>query len=318
VLGYALTGIFVGMIGFARNWSEVLVYRVLAWFGRGAREPPRDALLADSVDKIHYGHAFDFHRAMDTMGAIIGPLTAFFLIPVIPLTNVFFVSFIPGLLAVLIIAVGLKERTGKTQKSVKGLIGNIGSLPNNYRLFVFVMFIFGIGNFNRTLLLLRVQNALTPSTGIIVAGSLAVLLYTLRNISQALADYGVGALSDRISKKILLAMLGFFLFGLMCIRFVYAIDISHFVLLFVLSGVSAATYTALERAYAADLLPPSVRGTGYGVLHTVDGIGDFVSSFIVGTLWTIVSSTTAFVYSATVSFLATILLLGLTKASSKL
>ncbi|MEM2112413.1 MAG: MFS transporter, partial [Candidatus Bathyarchaeia archaeon] len=74
VLGYFLTGLFVGIIGFARDWIEVLIYRVLAWVGRGEREPPRDALLADSVDKKFYGHAFGFHRSMDTLGAILGPL----------------------------------------------------------------------------------------------------------------------------------------------------------------------------------------------------------------------------------------------------
>jgi MFS family permease len=92
-LGYFLTGIFVGLIAFARNWFEVLIYRLLAWTGRGTREPPRDALLADSVGKKFYGHAFGFHRAMDTLGAIIGPLIAFFLIPLIAFRNIFLVVY---------------------------------------------------------------------------------------------------------------------------------------------------------------------------------------------------------------------------------
>jgi len=311
VLGYSLTWIFVGAIGFARNWFEVLIYRILAWMGRGTREPPRDALLADSVEKKYYGHAFGFHRAMDSVGAIIGPLIAFFLIPLIAPRNIFFISFIPGFLAVLAISIGVKEKIRKVEKEkVSGMIKSIDVLPKSFRLFIFVMFIFGIGNFNRTLLLLRVQEIFTPVSGIIIAGSLAVLFYTIRNAAQAGADYFVGALSDKIGKKILLATLGFFLFGIVSLGFIFATpNIFYFILLFILSGISAATYTALEKVYAADLLPSQIRGTGFGVLQTIDGVGDFVSSFAVGSLWRIISPVVAFSYGAFLSFVAAFLLL---------
>jgi len=309
ISGYFLTGLFVGMIGFARNWIEILIYRVLGWIGRGTREPPRDALLADSVDKRFYGHAFGFHRAMDTLGAIIGPLIAFFFIPLVGFRNIFFLSFIPGALAVLIIAIGVKEKVKKGKHNIKSFIGHIKSLPKEFQAFLFIMFIFGIGNFNRTLLLLRVQEVLSPTVGIVVAGSMAVLFYTIRNIAQAVADYGVGSLSDKIGKKIPL-LLGFFLFGIMSLGFIYSsTNIFYFILLFAISGISAAAYTALEKAYAADLLSSNIRGTGYGVLQTIDGIGDFISSFVVGTLWMVLSPGIAFVYSAVFSFIASFLLL---------
>jgi MFS family permease len=310
ILGYFLTGIFVGMIGFAKTWIEILFYRVLAWMGRGTREPPRDALLAESVDKKFYGHAFGFHRSMDTLGAIIGPLLALLLIPLIGFRNVFFISFIPGILAVMTIAFFVKERPKKIKGKVKSLFAHIKSLPKEFQLFLLVMFIFGIGNFNRTLLLLKVQENLTPTKGIIIAGSLAVFLYAIRNVAQALADYLVGSLSDKVGKRILLATLGFFLFGIMSLGFIIATtNILYFIFLFILSGISAATYTALEKAYAAELLPENMRGTGYGVLQTIDGIGDFVSSFIVGTLWVVASSSVAFLYGATLSFISAFLFL---------
>jgi len=312
VLGYALTGLFVGIIGFARDWIETFVYRVLAWMGRGTREPPRDALLADSVDKRFYGHAFGFHRAMDTVGAITGPLLAFLLVSSLGLRNVFFLSMIPGFLAVLTIAIGVKE-TARKQEERKGLFWHMKSLPKDFKVFLFIMFIFGIANFNRTLLLLRVQEVLTPLNGIIIAASISMLLYTIRNIAQALADYGIGSISDRMGRKSLLALFGFFLFGITSIGFIYAADIYFFTLLFILSGISAATYTALEKAYAADLLPSNIRGTGYGILQTIDGIGDFTSSFVVGTIWAMISPELSFVYAALLSFAATLLLLGLMK-----
>jgi MFS family permease len=172
------------------------------------------------------------------------------------------------------------------------------------------MFIFGIGNFNRTLLLLRVQEVLTPANGILIAGSIAIFLYTIRNVAQAIADYAIGSISDKIGKKILLAFAGFFLFGIVSLGFIYAKpNFYYFIFLFILSGISAASYTALEKAYAAELLPTHIRGTGYGVLNTVDGIGDFISSFIVGTIWAFVSPNLAFIYSAIISFAAAFLLI---------
>jgi MFS family permease len=313
VLGYLLTGLFVGTIGLAQNWIEILIYRVLAWMGRGTREPPRDALLADSVDKKFYGHAFGFHRAMDTLGAIAGPLLAFLLVSLIGLRNIFFLSLIPGFLAVLIVVIGVKEGPGKLLGQ-KGLLWHMKSLPKDFKLFLFIMFVFGIANFNRTLLLLRVQEVLTPVNGIIVAASLSILLYIIRNIAQALADYGIGALSDKMGRRWLLAFFGFFLFGVTSLGFVYATaDIYFFMLLFVLSGISAATYTALEKAYAGDLLPSNLRGTGYGVLQTIDGIGDFISSFVVGTIWMLISPEFSFIYAASLSFMSVLLLLGLMK-----
>jgi len=82
-----------------------------------------------------------------------------------------------------------------------------------------------------------------------------------------------------------------------------------FVLIFVLSGISAAAYTALEKAYAADLLPANLRGTGYGVLQTIDGIGDFISSFTVGFLWSAISPASGFIYAAVLSGISTVMLL---------
>ena len=310
VLGYLLTGFFVGMVGFAKSWFEILFYRVLGWMGRGTREPPRDALLAESVDRKFYGHAFGFHRAMDTLGAIIGPLLALFFIPLLGFRNTFFMSFIPGALAVLTVAIFIKEKPRILEGKVRSFFAHIKSLPKEFQIFILIMFIFGIGNFNRTLLLLRAQEVLSPTAGIILAGTLSVLLYAIRNIAQALADYGVGSLSDKFGKRSLLAIFGFFLFGIMSLGFmITSTNIFYFVFLFVLSGISAAAYTALEKAYAADLLPSNIRGTGYGALQTVDGIGDFVSSFIVGTLWVAISFSVAFLYGAILSFLAAFLLL---------
>jgi len=312
-IGYAATGLFAGLTGFATGWLGVLWYRTLAWMGRGLREPPRDALIADSVSPKYYGRAFGFHRAMDTLGAIAGPLFVFFALTHVGIRSIFLCSFIPGILAVLVVVLLTKEKP-KEDGGIRsmGFWKDIAALPKEFRLFIFVMFLFGIGNFNRTLLLLRMQEVLTPTTGLILAGSLTVLLYVLRNTVQAIADYLVGHLSDIFGRKTLLAFFGFFIFGILSLGLAYPIPtLWFFVVVFILSGISAASYTALEKAYAADLLPSNLRGTGYGVLQTVDGIGDFVSSFMVGFLWSALAPSIGFLYAAVLSFGSAILLYGL-------
>lgn len=311
VSGYALTGLFAGLTGFATNWIGALFCRAFAWMGRGLREPPRDALIADSVSPVCYGRAFGFHRAMDTLGAIVAPLFVFFALAHVGVKNIFLISFIPGILAVLVIVLLIKEkpRDGRQQQSI-GLWKSVASLPKSYRLFLLVMFVFGIGNFNRTLLLLRTQNILTPVSGLMVAGSISVLLYAFRNFIQAAADYAIGHLSDIIGRKALLAFFGFFVFGIMSLGLAFPIPtLWFFIVMFALSGISAATYTALEKAYAADLLPTHLRGTGYGVLQTMDGIGDFASSFMVGFLWSAVSPASGFIYAAVLSSVSAVMLL---------
>lgn len=304
VTGYALTGFFAGLTGLATNWWQALVFRASAWFGRGLREPPRDALITESVSSQYYGRAFGFHRALDTLGAIAGPLLVFFTLRFIGMKNVFLLSFLPGFLAVLSIIFLVKENPKKpSAQRFAQFWSDIKSLPKEFRFFLLVMFIFGIGNFNRTLLLLRAEQVLEPATSLAIAGSIAILLYAFRNVIQAIADYAVGRLSDAIGRKIPLALFGFFVFGIMSLGLIHPLPyIWFFVLLFGLSGLSAAAYTALEKAYAADLLPANLRGTGYGVLQTIDGIGDFVSSFTVGFLWSIISPGVGFMYAALLSF----------------
>jgi len=315
VVGYAATGLFAGLTGFATTWIGALFYRTFAWMGRGLREPPRDALIADSVLPAYYGRAFGFHRAMDTLGAIVAPLFVFFALSHVGVKNIFLISFIPGIIAVLVVVLLTREspQDGKQPQSA-GFWKDIASLPKSYRLFLLVMFVFGIGNFNRTLLLLRTQEVLTPISGLMIAGSISVLLYAFRNVIQAAADYIIGHLSDMFGRKALLAFFGFFIFGIMCLGLAYPIPtLWFFVLMFAMSGISAAAYTALEKAYAADLLPSHLRGTGYGVLQTIDGIGDFASSFMVGFLWSAISPASGFVYAAVLSGVSAIALLILKK-----
>jgi MFS family permease len=306
LLGYILTGIFVPAIGFASHWIYVLITRTFGWIGRGVRRAPQDALLSDSVNKKYRSMAFGFDRMMDTTGAILGPAIAFIFLPLLGFRNLFLLSFIPGILAVLS-AFLVKEKFRKPNHKIR-FVKTVRKMPNNFKKFLVAAAIFGIANFANTFLILRVSEALRPAMGTIVASSIATGLYVLLNLGGAIFSYVSGILGSRFNKRYLLA-LGYFIFALYCIGFIFlAPTITNFALLFILAGVEMGLIDVMEGAYTADILKSSIRGTGYGILHTINGIGDFLSSTIAGLLWTLFSFNFAFGYGAILSTVAAIIL----------
>jgi MFS family permease len=134
--------------------------------------------------------------------------------------------------------------------------------------------------------------------GAVIAGSLAIVLYTIHNVFYAALSFPVGVLADKIGKKTLLAF-GYLLTGVSVIGFIFNIgNLAYLGLFFVLAGIAIAITDAMEKIVAADLLPENLRGTGYGTVATVNGIGDFASSTVVGTLWAAVSPLAGFGYAA--------------------
>ena len=310
ILGYGLAGTLVGLLGLATSWVTVLLLVTFAWLGRGLVSAPRNALIADSTDSLYYGHAFGFRQTFDTFGAILGPLIVYAGAG-LSVDKLFFITFIPGVLALLSIVFLVKEVPRKVTSPSSPAVSLL-ALPMSFYLFCFVMFVFGIGNFNRPLLLLHLQETLKGTMSSAAILSLLTLLYIGRNIAQAGAAYAMGALSDtRLGRKIPLGF-GFFLFGCMTALLIWpSTSMAYLMTVFLLSGISAGTYTTLEKSYAAELLPEHKRGTGYGLLLTIDSIGDLLSSIIVGFLWSSFSPQIGFLYATILSFLAAVLMLAL-------
>jgi len=298
MIGYFLTAIGVGSLSLALSWPHVLISRVVAWLGRGTREPPRDALLVDSTKPQFYGRVFGFHRAMDTLGAIAGPAIAIILIKSLALRSIFLIALIPSALAFLTVVLLVREVRSSGQEAKPHLFASIRGLPRDFRLFLVAVGTFGLGNFADSLLILRATEMLSPVKGAIAAVSLAVLLYTIHNMLYAAASFPIGVVADRFGKKTILAF-GYLLTGISVIGFIFNTgNLAYLGLFFILAGVAIAITDALERTVAADLLPEDLRGTGYGTLATVNGVGDFVSSSLVGFLWSAVSPLVGFGYSA--------------------
>lgn len=317
-LGYFATGVLIPAIGFATNLVEVFVLRVGAWIGRGARGPPRDALMAESATPSSIGKAFGFERALDSLGAVIGPALVLLLIPYAPFSSIFIVSAIPaavclGVVISLVREVPRRDRQSSPQENERQVLqsfwSTVKTLPIGFRLFLVSVGLFGIANFSNVFFTLRAEQVLQPALGQTRASELAVLLYVILNVFYAIGCYPAGYFADRISKRNLLA-LGYALFVLACIASIF--ETANYLTLgtiFVLAGMQAAIVDTVEKTYASEILGDSPKGTGFGVLQTVNGIGDFTSSTMIGLLIVFLSPALGFGVVAAIASVACLALL---------
>ena len=221
-IGYFLTAIGVGSLALAVSWPFVLLSRVVAWLGRGVKNPPRDALLVESTRPEYHGRVFGFHRAMDTLVVGRGPAIALVLVRGLAPRPIFAIAFIPSILAFVTVALLVKEiRKGGGERT--NFFISVKNLPRNFRFFLIAVGTFGLGNFADSLLILRSTELLAPVNGAVVAVSLAILLYTIHNVFYAAISFPVGVLADKIGKKTLLAF-GYLLTGIAVIGFIFNID----------------------------------------------------------------------------------------------
>lgn len=308
VLGYLFTGTGLSIFSAAITWIPILLGRIVSWFGKGIRGSLRDAMLAESVDPEVRGRAFGFHRAGDTVGAILGPLAGIALLSILPKTfphatpdipfrAIFLLSLIPGLSAPLVFAFMVRETPRQPRPGMK-LVASIRQLPREFRRFLAAVGLFGTGDFSPTLLTLAAATLLRSAHGPVRAAQLAAVLYVIRNVVYAGASYPIGALADRVAKLPLLSG------GYLCealtagsMAVLFRGSSAAFPVLagvFVVSGIFAAAKDTLEGAIPPELTQQNNRGTVYGTLGAVNGAGDLVASALTGTLWTLVSPGIAF------------------------
>jgi MFS family permease len=313
VFGYAFTALCTASFGLATQAYPVLLGRAGAWLGRGVRSPAKKALLAADVPPHAYGRAFGLERLMDTLGAIVGPLTALWLLEATnhSYSKVFFWTLLPGLVAVASFWLLVRERP-LTARSKRSFLLGLKALPIPFRRLLVGVGIFGAGDFSHSLLILYAARMLAPEHGLARAASLAVGLYTLHNVFYAGSAYLSGWLSDHVpSRKVVLAA-GYTLAGITAILLCTGThSLPLLAVIFALAGLYIGTEEALEDSLSAELVPREQHGMAFGTLAAVNAVGDFVSSLLVGSLWSAFNVHTAFAASAILFFAGALLILRL-------
>lgn len=297
--GYALTGGAFALCAAAASWPVVLLAKVLGWAGKGVRGPLRNALIADAVEPAHLGKAFGFHRAGDTLGAIAGPLVGAALLAGLPpqwfdtadgpYRVVFLATLLPGLGAAATFALLVREQRFTPRPGLR-LAASLRELPTPFRRWLGPVFLFGIGDFSHTLLILAATLLLATDHGLAGAAVTAGLLYAGRNAAGALAAFPAGWLADRFGHhRVLLAgyALGTVTMAGFVVLFLTPVPLLPVLAgLFAAAGVYVAVQEALEPAITAELVAdPARRGTAMGLLAAVNGLGDFLASVGVGALF---------------------------------
>ncbi len=297
VLGYLTTALGTAAIGLATQAWHVLIARATAWLGRGVRTPVRKALLAASVDASAYGRAFGFERMMDTLGAIVGPSTALLLLHLTAhrTSTVLLLTLIPGLIAAAAIAFLVREK-GRPHVAYISFGARLAALPRSFRRFLLAVGIFGAGDFSHTMLILLATQQLAATYGAEKAALFATGLYIFRNVLNAAFAFIAGWMADHFDKRAVLSA-GYALAAVMGLLLTFApLNLPILALIFALGGIYVAVEEALEDSLAAELVDREHHGMGFGALATVNGIGDFLSSAVVGLLWANFGTSIAFAF----------------------
>ncbi len=306
VAGYSFSAISKIILSLAFSWPFVLMARFIDRFGKGTRTSARDALIAESSENSLRGRAFGFHRALDTLGAVVGPMIA--LLAIHFLDNnfrlIFFLAFIPAFMGILLLLFFVKEKK-KEANSVSTFHFNWYNLDPSFKIFLLISFIFALGNSSDTFLILRAQN-------LGLSLSLVVLAYVLFNFTYAIFSIPAGIISDKIGpRKVLLA--GFLLFSAVYLFF-GLIHSSLFIwFLFPVYGLYMALTEGVGKAYISNLVPQEKSGTAFGVYHTIIGLTTFFASLFAGLLWTYIDVSAPFIFGSITAVISAFLFVVLEK-----
>ena len=294
-IGTAVLGALIGLTGVV--WQAGAL-RIAAWAARGIRVPSRNALLADITEPATYGRAYGFERAMDNLGAIVGPLLALGLVILVGARNAMLFSVIPGLLAAVAILYAIRHiprpkirERQQLRLRVRPLMqGRLGKL-------LIGMGAFELGHAAATLMILRATTLLVPSAGRDGAVRLALILYIGYNAVAAAASVPAGRAGDRFGAPVVL-LLGVVGFLLAYIAFAVGGGLAVMALGFAIGGLAIGLVETAQNSAVAALAPADLRGSAFGLLAGIQGFGNLGASAIAGIIWTAVSPSAAFGYLA--------------------
>ena len=301
--GYATGVLYKIALLFAGSWAGVLTARVIDRFGKGVRTAPRDVKVAESADKQSMGKAFGIHKMLDMAGSAVGILLAFLLMKNIGpdgYKTVFAISIIPIVIALLLFFLIHEKKEKQETVPRERFWKNISQLDARLKLYLFVTFLFTLGNSSNSFLLLRAADIGFNSSN-------TILLYFVYNLTASMLAIPCGKLSDQVGRKRLLVS-GYLTFSLVYSGFAFCSSKPLMILIFLIYGVFTAMTAGVERAFIAEIAPPQLKGTMLGLHSTLAGIALLPASVIAGLLWDGIGPFAPFVYGSALSLLAAVIL----------
>lgn len=305
--GYGLSAFSKPLLALAAGWPFVLFMRLADRTGKGLRSSARDALIADYTDAKDRGRAFGLHRAMDTMGAVLGPLLALWFMSRFGenpsgYRAVFLWAFLPAALGLILLFI-VKERqfTAKFNKPTFGW----GIFGKDLKVFLLVNLVFYLGNSSDAFLILRAK-------GLGMSMATVILAYVVYNLVYALASLPAGILADRLGKRRVFFG-GLLAFSAVYFGFALLPGTGWIWALFAAYGLYTAMTDGVGKAYISVLVDESHRATALGAYNMITGLAGFLASLAAGILWTALGPKAAFIYGGAAAGAAALLFLVLVK-----
>jgi MFS family permease len=313
VAGYGLSTIVKPLMYFASSWGTVLGIRFGDRIGKGLRSSPRDALIADSISPSERGKSFGIHRAMDTLGAVIGLALAALIIYNVQgggfgLTRqsyqwIVIIGIIPAVLAVIVLLTTIREPEKRTTgTAVRFNRQWLFGFDRRFIIFITVVGLFNLGQSSNFFVILRAQNLDVPLIQ-------TVMMLVVYNIVYAFISLPAGILSDKVGRKWVITI-GWLVYAFVYLGFALATQMWQVWVLFIGYGIFSGVSEGVARAFVADLVPAEKRGTAYGLYYGIVGIALLPASVLAGYLWQTVSPSSAFYFGAALALIAVIGMVG--------
>jgi MFS family permease len=306
LFGYSVSSLARPFIAITTSWAQVFTVRVLDRVGKGVRGAPRDAMLASWATKTTRGKVYGFHRAMDHVGAVVGPTLATIFLFFYPdhYRTLFALTIIPGAVAVALIffvpeqAAPQRESPDRPDPPEQSALS--AALPRSFTVFMIVLSVFTLGNSADAFLLLRLTD---------VAGSpkYVPLIWAALHVVKAAVSVVGGSWSDRVGRRTVIAI-GWIVYAAVYAGFAFSSALVPLLAWFLLYGFYFGFAEGTEKALVADLAPAERRGVAFGIYNAVQGIGALVASILFGLIWQMYGASIAFGVGAALALAATALL----------
>jgi MFS family permease len=305
VLGYTLSVCTRPFYMFAGSVIDVASLRVIDRVGKGFRDSPRDALISLSVSQKDVGWAFGYHRAMDTLGGVAGPLVAFLILSAYPgaFSTVFMTSFVVGLFAIASL-MWVKDVSSLVSKG--GFKPMSSHMPPSLKRYIVSLFLLSMGSLPVAVLLFKTQEL-----GFSVAS--IPLFYMIYSLSFALGSWPAGRLVDSVGSGRIIVM------GYLALIAAYAVlSVSQSIVLlvcgYVLLGLFSACADGAQRAHVSHIVPAEHRGAAYGYLNAAVGFGVLVAGVVGGYTWEHAGSSVALFAAISVVFVGLVFFMSTLKS----